>query len=362
MRLLMVCAVLLASTACVGEDVQYDTTDGTGLATFYVSVSEATGLIFTAEGEDASQLVLIRTVTNPDGDVVFDASETWSSSYSTTAAGFPGTAVSLNWPIVPGQQVEEGRWVVDVAAGYYGSDDYFYYESGIDVVLSTTTKSDSDFDAGSMVAAIVYNGSTASDADLQSAMETAESHWASIYSGIGIDVEFEYSEYDGDDRLAAPSFGDAADYEAISASTTERSVNVVISDSITNGDTLYGVAGGIPGPLVPTGSSGVIISATSHAGSNGTFSNYEKELLGETMAHEVGHYLGLFHPVEISLESWDALDDTPACSTQSGCEDQLGDNLMFPYPVYDALSGGYVSQDQLSDDQAAVQNRYTAVD
>ena len=94
-------------------------------------------------------------------------------------------------------------------------------------------------------------------------------------------------------------------------------------------------------------------------GPDALFSDEEVRILGETMAHEVGHLLGLFHPVEIDLDAWDALADTPRCERTSRCETQLGDNVMFPYPVCNW--GGCQSQGNMTTDQVHVVRNYVGV-
>ena len=79
--------------------------------------------------------------------------------------------------------------------------------------------------------------------------------------------------------------------------------------------------------------------------------------MGETMAHEVGHFMGLFHPVEQTFDRWDACDDTPNCASAAECEGVLGNNLMYPAPVCDFTS--CIEQDQLSDVQVEILQRYT---
>ena len=110
-------------------------------------------------------------------------------------------------------------------------------------------------------------------------------------------------------------------------------MNVILVDGEIGSGGIYGLAGDIPAPLVPTPDSAVLISMDMARGPDALFSEEEVRILGETMAHEVGHLLGLFHPVEIDLDAWDALEDTPRCERTAPCERQLGDNVMFPYPV-----------------------------
>ncbi len=77
-------------------------------------------------------------------------------------------------------------------------------------------------------------------------------------------------------------------------------------------------AGGIPGPLGMhgTGSSGIAIATDMMAGA--------PRALGRTLAHEIAHYLGLFHTSEADGSVFDPLSDTPECRDD---RDQHGDGL-----------------------------------
>ena len=99
---------------------------------------------------------------------------------------------------------------------------------------------------------------------------------------------------------------------------------------------VLGVSGGIPGsPGLHGGPiSGVVFATEGLLGQSSIFMN-GNELLGQTMAHEIGHYLGLFHTSEMQGDQTDPINDTPSCPSATissremqSCPDY--DNLMFP--------------------------------
>lgn len=92
---------------------------------------------------------------------------------------------------------------------------------------------------------------------------------------------------------------------------------------------VIGLSAGIPGPFQLHGT---IVS--------GTLAEYQSDgtgtILGFTLAHEFGHYLGLWHTSQTSgstIVAHDPLADTPSCTTAdfvgAGCPDET--NLMFPF-------------------------------
>ena len=117
-----------------------------------------------------------------------------------------------------------------------------------------------------------------------------------------------------------------------------RRLNVFFVQDFTEVGTL-GFAAGIPGPNgVPgTAASGVIISVDTHLNDDGT--QLLTDLMGETMAHEIGHQIGLFHTTEAE-GGGDPIADTPECTTAQDadgdgeltaeeCVDLDGRNFMF---------------------------------
>ena len=91
-----------------------------------------------------------------------------------------------------------------------------------------------------------------------------------------------------------------------------------------------GVAAGIPGVMGIHGreGTGVIFSADNLGSFDGN------RMVGQVLAHELGHFLGLEHTSEIAIQGdFDHLDDTPECAnisreTLQDCADF--NNLMFP--------------------------------
>lgn len=101
------------------------------------------------------------------------------------------------------------------------------------------------------------------------------------------------------------------------------------------GGMIAGISGGLPGPaLAPgTGNSGVAVAITT--------ANNDSDILAHVMAHEGGHWLGLFHTSEITGTE-DQMPDTPA--------GQAGDtHLMYP-----AVGGGTM----VSTEQSVILRRH----
>lgn len=95
-----------------------------------------------------------------------------------------------------------------------------------------------------------------------------------------------------------------------------------------------GLAPGIPGVMGLHGSQGTaLVLGTDNYGSEDG-----DRLVGDVLAHELGHFLGLEHTTELySHHDFDHLDDTPECpdisvETLQSCPDF--DNLMFPIPSF----------------------------
>lgn len=126
-----------------------------------------------------------------------------------------------------------------------------------------------------------------------------------------------------------------------------QSVDVFIVDEL-GGDfsgsgQLGGLSSGLPGPpaLHGTMASGVVIAARTLGDERAN------KRLGRLWAHELGHFLGLYHTTENDAVAADPLSDTAFCgagltSNPAACPD--ADNLMFPTNI--VRSPGILSEGQ----------------
>lgn len=277
-----------------------------------------------------------------------------TNAYSRSSAGFVSKITTFNWPIEASDGTLKTKPHQLTAGVVDGTGAYVPGTTRVGVML----KSDPDLNAGLLRINLIFGGDTVNDDEIVDATEEAVQIWRDIYQNAGLQLDIVRFD-DPNGILQPPGRGSLAEYEEMVRRTRFGAVNIVILEEIAGFAGVLGYAGDIPGPLMYTSESAVAVSATLGAGTDGRFSPGEVALLGETMAHEVGHFLGLYHPVESGFLKWDSLDDTPECTASVPCVEALGTNLMFPFPVCN--SAGCAPQQQITPDQAALANRYTGV-
>jgi len=202
---------------------------------------------------------------------------------------------------------------------------------------------------------IVYADGVDDDPAVVEAVEGAVERWREVWAMYDLTLDESYVSSDLDPDLDF-AYSGTNELLPVASLKDDGELLLVIGDRVQGESQTLGVAGGIPGTIEATANTYVVVSWLAHAGPNATFDDDEIRLMGETMAHETGHYQGLFHPVESSYKYWDALPDTPQCLAAAPCESQLGANLMFPYSICDV--NDCLATDQLTADQQAVVQRY----
>ena len=172
---------------------------------------------------------------------------------------------------------------------------------------------------------------------------------------IGQTINIREEQY----RTVSDSFFDS-ETQALITQGRADAVNIFLVDEVEGGGVL-GIAAGIPGSLGIQGPhNGVLVSLGSHL--SGPFFNQSinDQLLAETIVHEAGHLLGLWHPTEDNGVEFDPLDDTPECrksvydsnnNGQVSAEECVGngaENIMF----WASWGGG--DQNQFTEDQRTI--------
>ncbi len=91
-----------------------------------------------------------------------------------------------------------------------------------------------------------------------------------------------------------------------------------------------GYSMGLPGPYDADRPNATVLVSTSHYASlnaNGVLV-LDVDGMATSLAHELGHFMGLYHPSEPSGSGHDPLIETPECGTPSSCNDAFRQNIM----------------------------------
>lgn len=234
---------------------------------------------------------------------------------------FPAAPQFESTLVMPGEYTFEFR-SIDAGACYYvveqtalGSTiDLNFYFVGVPNLNAASAENNSDFQA-------------------------VLSEFSRIYQNAGINVgTVRVADITGDNLQRYQIVRDFGDiYRLISLSQSPGptldealSVNVFLIKgfNISEIPGLLGLSAGIPGVPAVHGNGGAGLVFTTE---NLTF---DPASLGQTMAHEVGHFLGLRHTSERGGSAFDPINDTPTCGDPEdaySCPDL--NNLMFPFSI-----------------------------
>jgi hypothetical protein len=180
-------------------------------------------------------------------------------------------------------------------------------------------------------------GMTAQAAESDDTVQSVIAGLDTLWSDLGLRVgNVRYSDFAGDTASATTIEGYEEFGNLLRTVDDEPALTFFFVQDIELGDgaSILGLSGGPPGVAGHGGTSksGVVINVA-NVGSS-------PEQVSLIMAHEGGHFLGLFHPTEldVSLAGVDPLDDTPECADSDGdgsltsaeCEGSGAENVMWP--------------------------------
>ena len=172
-------------------------------------------------------------------------------------------------------------------------------------------------------------------------LQTAVDRMKAIYAQdtVKVDLEFTATVLNNSEYLTIAELSDDTAtvtsslsklYKNTGSSQDANSLNIYITKDESQVGGVLGISSGIPGlpGITGTKKAGMIVFLEAHRSSGSVgdvLSNADQIFLGDTIAHEAGHFLGLYHLVERSgLNSadtsslrynQDTLIDTPTCSS-----------------------------------------------
>lgn len=293
--------------------------DGAGESpdlTFTLPPGHHTFLIIVTAAEPAAWHMLAKLVT-PQGKPVVKPSGGFDCIPCQNRVVGTHTVATFLFPTTPDLAVKPGNYVLRLQASIPGLTAFDPWPGTVDVAV-LMAKGDAPPPLAELDLALRFTGSgtlTAETAPSDPRLQQALAELAALYATAGVAIgEVTYAPAPEDLQLIETVTGPDSDLAALlsHATASAGAVDVFFVDQIhvpkeDGSSIVLGIAGGIPGPaLVPgTVHSGVAVSTLPPFG--------PVDHLGTVIAHELGHYLGLFHVVEDPAGPYvpDPLTDTP---------------------------------------------------
>jgi hypothetical protein len=335
-------SLLMALSCTGGTDIEFQeigtfTTSDTGFLTGEIAIEVpdgASSILVHCGTYGDDKLGLLWTLKNPDGSYLYDGNDPGSTA--DFKGGSHDDLVPFLIPLADDSPLQAGSYTADI---YVQGPEFEELNCG--AVLRTGDAPDE----GELAVELVFVSvpgldatSAQDDAAFQSMVESVES----MYAGIGITIAWTYTDFAGDVGtyavvdVTADDFSEFNDLLRTSNPEDDLAVSIFLVEEISTdeGNLIIGKSGGPPGTHATQGTSksGVVASTIDLADST--------DLVATILAHELGHYLGLFHTTErdaTALEH-DPISDTPECTTDgdddgklstSECDGSGSDNLMW---------------------------------
>lgn len=143
-------------------------------------------------------------------------------------------------------------------------------------------------------------------------------------------VNMQSSEINLGDGSATSIVDDVLDKAIPLGAARQNAVHVMLVRRIGGSDNpTFDPAGysmGLPGPYAADrGTSAVLVSTELYADGTGLL---DADGLASSLAHEIGHFLGLYHTSERNGANHDPIADTPECDSEFSCDEEFRRNIM----------------------------------
>lgn len=296
----------------IREDLGSTTTDTAGGADIsFEAPADAVSALITCGPYGYDTLATAETITDPNGGTIF--------SYETdqgTALRMPVTDDLL--PVLIPQSPD-----LDLTAGIYGIRLYFSASGAVTVGCNALYRVQEPTASQTVDIHFVFVGvdgdvpglnafSAVDNAPLNETLAGVGELWAGLGLAVG---EVTYADFAGDVELYNSVDGATEFGNLLKTNTSEdRAVTLFMVGAITDDDgaTILGQAAGPPGaPAIGgTSKSGAVVTV-------GFLADGDTDTEARIIAHEVGHFMGLFHPTEKDGSGHDPLSDTPECTSDA---------------------------------------------
>ena len=301
------------------SEITQTTGNGYKIGSFVVP---SNGLSFTLSiFSDNNSLVYFASLTDPDASNLLDNTST-PNIYAQTS-GFGALSYGGGSMLVPYSSsfsAKAGTWSFIAS-----NNDRVYLGLRTGSTPSSTTISIQPY----------ITGTTWSASDISAALTVM----SNIYStnGITLTIKDTITISESQYSTISSSFSNSTTSALISQGSTDTVNLFFVEDQLSGESAAYGVSGGLPGPTgIASSWNGVLNFLTAHA----TGTTLNTQLLGETAAHEMGHWFGLYHTSESTGTSFDPLSDTAECPISRDndsdgkvypeeCDGYGADNVMF---------------------------------
>lgn len=347
------CFTLILVSACSGGGGSDEITGLDFIGSYEMNPGDTTGELSVAVPAGSSAFTIIAnggtagdididTITSPDGRAFVNGGNDLIGKNFANNAG--GSSVALTLPQADGYSLPTGIWKIVVS--HTASVDN--KKRTVNVYSSVRQSGGSVIDVNIILVDIAdYSGRNDPVlSELIAKFKTALGYMSISAGNINIvsmkgaavaDLSIIDIDMDTDRNFQ----GDGLDeLFRLSKNMNNRSVNFFLVNDFSSPGIL-GIAGGIPGIPVLQGTAHSGIAINTFGGLVSMKSAGLLVIQAETMVHELGHYLGLFHTTERNGRSFDPVTDTSECSagtydldfsgsvSATECESADGTNLMF---------------------------------